>query len=149
VGRCDARQLNGDAPPVFAGILLTLGVMCLVNFGSEGLAMLAGVGLLLGGVWNLAWGLIWVADRLPLFILGAEAFVDCRALPETRISWDVIGRAKLSRTTRNGSEESATLMLWLFKPVGGQYQLEFDLTNVDCGSQEILRIIGERADLRQ
>ena len=132
---------------VFAAILLTLGGLCLYNFGREAFGALVTMGLLLGGVWNLIWGLIWVSDRSPVLTLGDKGLLDSRICPETLIPWTIIRRTTLSRTTRNGAEESARLTLFLSQPVDGQYELEINLTNLDCNAQEIFRVIGRRADL--
>jgi hypothetical protein len=130
---------------VFAAILLTLAALCLYHLGQAGIAVLFGIGLVLGGLWNLLWGLIWVADRSPILILGAAALIDCRG-GNRRIPWAAIRRATLHRTSRNGSEESATLTLSLSGSLVG-CEVAIDLANLDHGSHEILRVIGQRAEL--
>jgi hypothetical protein len=132
---------------IFAAILLTLGGLCLFKFGSVGAAILIGVGLVLGGLWNLGRGLLWVLDREPVLILDADALIDRRRSPAAHYPWALIRRARLSRTTRNGSEESATLTLELSEMVS-ERQVQIDLMNLDHSAQGIFQIIGQRADLQ-
>jgi hypothetical protein len=138
---------SGVGALILAAILMTLGGLCLYLFSAAGMAVLIGLGLFLLGAWNLGWGLLWVMDRQPVLILGADALIDRRASPEAHYPWAMIRRARLTRTTRNGSEESATLTLELSGLVVNR-EATIDLRYLDHGSQEIFRLIGQRADLR-
>jgi hypothetical protein len=59
-----------------------------------------------------------------------------------------IGRPEVECGAALRPEEWAKLTSWLLRSVSGRFQLEFDLTHVDRGSQDILRIISQRANLR-
>jgi hypothetical protein len=132
---------------VFAAILLTLGSLCLYHFGRAGMAVLFGAGMILGGLWNLVWGLIWVSDRSPVLILGADALVRPGDAPE-RIPWTNIRKATLSRTTRNGVEQSAWVTLILHESLCGRHQIEINLSHLDCDSNATFKVIGARANLQ-
>jgi hypothetical protein len=137
----------GVAWLIIAGILMTLGVLCLYHFGRAGIATLAGLALLLGGLWNLVWGLVWVLDRSPMLTLGSDGLVDHRGSGR-RISWDSILRGTVHRRTRNYSEESATLTLVVGHGYGKSYQVHFNLMHLDHSSYQIVNIISDRANLR-
>jgi hypothetical protein len=133
---------------IIGGIWMTFGVVGVGNFrGETGFTVIGAVFLLLG-VWNLIRGLIWLADRAPVLILSDEALIDCRSYPQQQFAWSNVERANLYRTTRRGSEESATLTLYLREAVGGKYQVRINLSNLNRTGQDIFSIIGRRADLK-
>jgi hypothetical protein len=138
----------GVAWMIFAAFLLFGGGFCLRYYGEAVVGMLVAIGLLLGGLYNLVWGLVWIADRSPMLILAEDALIDARTAPEQRIPWSIICRGNLARTTRNGAEQSARLTLYLSQPVGGSYEWSIDASNLDCDSQWLFKMIGERADLK-
>jgi hypothetical protein len=147
--KIEVRRSLGDGILwlVFAAVLLTLGGLCLHHFGRVGLGKLFGTGLVLGGMWNLVWGLIWVADRTPVLTLGASALVSRISGAVVHIPWTNISRAQLSRSTRNGAEESAWMTLFLHEVIAGQSRVTISLANLDSYSEKIFGLIGERANL--
>jgi hypothetical protein len=145
-GTVEVRRCLGVAIGrlVLAGILLALGGLCLGNF-HEAWPLLIGLGLLLVGVWKLVQGLIGICDRSPQLTIGPEALIDHRS--GRTYPWSAILRATLHRTTRRGSEESATLVLYLSQYVRDN-QVEIDLLNLDRSSDSIFHLVGQRANLR-
>ncbi len=142
VRRCVGSGLGWMTGSVF---LLGLGGVLLYHFAALALMALLGSGVILLGLAVLVRGLVWVTDRAPVLILGAEALVDRRK--DCRIPWAVIRRATLHRTTRNGFEDGATLVLGLSEPVGGRFEVALDLADLDHDSGQLLRVVGQRANL--
>jgi hypothetical protein len=138
----------GVAWLIFAAILGTIGGFLSYNLADAGAGALIGGAFLLGALWNLIWGIIWIADRSPFLVLGADALVDCRSVPHQRFLWTNIRRATLHRTTRNGAEQSATMTMFLHEAVGGRDEVRINLMNLTHGAQQIFHLIGVRADLK-
>ena len=129
---------------IVAAVLLVLGVLCLVNCGTVVVLGLLGLGLLLGALWNLVLGLVGVLDRSPQLTLDADMLIDHRA--ERRYPWSMIRRATLRRTTRNGVQQSATLILQLNELLA-QREARINLADLDHDGSDIFRLVGERAGL--
>jgi hypothetical protein len=138
---------SGIGRLIVAGILLTIGGFLACGLRDGGAALISLL-FLLPGLYNLIRGFIWIVDRSPVLILAADALVDCRSYPQQRYLWSNIQRARLQRTTRNGSEESATLRLYLLEAVGGQKEVKINLAELSHTSEGIFQMIGQRADLR-
>lgn len=120
---CNTRQLDGPQPLVV-------------------------LGLVLWAAFAIAWGLWYVLDRSPRYVLDENGLADHTG-PRPRVfPWGAVSRATLHRSTRRGAEQSATLTLYLNSPIFREREVELDVTNLDHSSEEIFRAVGKWADLR-
>jgi hypothetical protein len=131
-------MMIGSVFPLIPGILI------LVHGAGVPLLLLLGLAFLAGGLYYLVRGLVGVCDRSPQLTLGINKLFDHRAGRE--YAWADIRKASLSRTTRNGSETSATLTLTVGDFLSGD-TVDINVADLDHSSTEIFRIIGERANL--
>jgi hypothetical protein len=131
---------------IVGAFVLGLGTLALYHFNKSTVELVVGSGFALYGVWNLLLGLVGVVDRSPQLVLDSEGLTDYQG-GAGRILWTNIRRASLHRSTRNGSEMSASLTLTLFEPIHGKDQIEITLTDLDCSSTGLLEVIGRRANL--
>jgi hypothetical protein len=136
-----ASLVIGMIPAVIAGVIL---------YNTRKLDGMLGLIVLGLGLWaaiNFIWGLWYVCDRSPRLILDENGLTDFTSGLKRVIPWSAVARANLYRTTRNGSEESATLTLYLNSRILRDSEVTISVNNLDHSSQEILRVVGRWANL--
>jgi hypothetical protein len=116
--------------------------------GQTGLFPLIGAGLLLWSLIALVWGLWYVLDRSPRYVLDETGLADHTGAQKRLYPWSAVARATLHRTTRRGAEQSATLTLYLNSPYIRENVVELDLSHLDHSSAEIFQAVGKWASLQ-
>jgi len=132
----------GCIPGIIAGVIL-------YNTAGElrGPLPLIVLGLGLWSFASIASGMWYVCDRSPRLVLDEAGLTDYTPGLKRVIPWDAVSRATLHRTTRNGSEQSATLTLYINSRVMRDSEIALDVTYLDHGSDEILAAVGKWARL--
>ena len=132
----------GCIPGVIAGVILynTAGKL-------DGPLPLIVLGLGLWSFVSIAWGMWYVCDRSPRLVLDEGGLTDYTSGMKRVIPWDVVSRATLHRTTRNGAEQEATLTVYINSQVMRDRHIAIDVTCLDHGSEAILSAVGKWARL--
>ncbi len=102
------------------------------------------------GLWSfvaILWGLWYVCERSPRLVLDETGLTDHTSGLKRVIPWDAVARATLHRTTKNGSEQSATMTLYLNSRVMRDSEVSIDVTCLDHSSEAIFRAVGKWARL--
>lgn len=156
-----ARALAGPRPLTArlsreAGIatvivgLIPAGIVAAILWNTrklDGVPLLFVMGLGLWAAISFLWGMWYICDRSPRLVLDENGLTDYTSGLKRVIPWSAVARATLHRTTRNGSEESATLTLYLNSRILRDSEVSLDVKNLDHSSSEILRAVGRWANL--
>jgi hypothetical protein len=114
----------------------------------EDLLLVIVAGLMLWSLIALVWGLWYVLDRSPRYVLDEAGLADHTGAQKRLYPWSAVARATLHRSTRRGAEQSATLTLYLNSPYIREREVELDVSNLDQPSEEIFRAVGKWANLQ-